>query len=79
MVEESVYTCLNMCAANAMTRRENKKMPFLTFLVTLAEELIAEGIQNTPLPPLRRGPQSKKIKLYRTIPLHLPAEGPTRR
>ena len=78
------YTCLNMCAANAWIiyndlRRENKKVPFLTFLVTLAEELIAEGIQNTSLPPPRRGPQSKKMKLYGTIPLHLPVEGPTRR
>ena len=76
------YTCWNMCA-NAWIiyndlRRENKKLLFLTFLVTLAKELIAEGIQNTSLPPPRCGPQSKKIKLYGTIPLHLPVEGPTR-
>ena len=59
------YTCLNMCAANAWIiynelRRENKKVPFLTFPVTLAKELIAEGIQNTSLPPPRRGPQKQK-------------------
>ena len=46
------YTYLNMCAANAWIiyndlRRENKKVPFLTFIVTLAEKLTAEGTQNT--------------------------------
>ena len=77
-------SCLNICATNARIiyndlRRENKKVPFLTFLVLLEKEVITEGIQNTSLPPSRRGPQSKKLKLYGTIPLHLPVEGPTKR
>lgn len=78
------YTCLNMCAVNAWIvyndlRRETTKTPFLTFLVSLAEEIIAEGIQNTALPPPKRGPPSKKRKIYGAVPLHLPVEGQTRR
>lgn len=78
------YTCLSMCAVNAWIiyndlRRENGKIAFLPFLVNLAEELVAEGIKNTNLPPPKKGPVSKKRKLYGTTPLHLPVEGQTRR
>ena len=75
------YTCLNMCGANAWIiyndlRPENKKVPFLTFLVTFAKELTAEGIQITSLPPPRSGPQSKKMKLYERLLCTYQSRGP---
>ncbi|XP_049308661.1 piggyBac transposable element-derived protein 4-like [Bactrocera dorsalis] len=42
------YTCLGMCTTNAWIiyndlRRKNEKVPYLTYVVNLAEELIAKG------------------------------------
>lgn len=78
------YTCLTMSAVNAWImyndlRREKDKISFLSFLVDLAEELITEGLRTTSKPPPKRGPPSKKRKLFGVTPLHLPVEGETRR
>ena len=78
------YTCLSMCAVNSWIiyndmRSKEDKIPFLSFLVTLAEELIAEGMRSTSLPTPKRGPPSKKRRLFGPTPLHLPVEGQTRR
>ncbi|XP_067138764.1 piggyBac transposable element-derived protein 4-like [Centruroides vittatus] len=77
------YTCLSMCVTNAWImyndlRRNAKKVSYLTFLVDLSENLIAEEKKNSNLPLPKRGPSSKKKKLFGTA-LHLPVEGQTRR
>ncbi|CAH1976112.1 unnamed protein product [Acanthoscelides obtectus] len=41
-------------------RRKNENIYFLSFLTTLAEELISEGIQNTSLPLPKQGLQEKE-------------------
>lgn len=60
-------------------RRKNEKIPYLSFIVELAEGLIVEGIKNSSLRTPRRGATSKKRKLFAKTPLHLPVEGETRR
>lgn len=78
------YTCLSMSAVNAwimynQLRRKKEQVPFLSYLVLLAEELISEGIKNTSHKLPKKGVCSKKRKLYGPMPLHLPVEEETRR
>ena len=73
-----------MCAANAWIiyndlRRENKKNVIFNFSRYTCETTYSRGDPEHVITPPRRGPQSKKMKLCGTIPLHLPVEGPTRR
>lgn len=78
------YTCLSMSAVNAWilyndVRRKNEQIPYLSFMVTLAEELITQGMATTSMPLPRRGLPSKKRRLFGVTPLHLPVEEQTRR
>lgn len=76
------YTLLNMAAVNSWimyNQIRQKKTPFLSFLVTLSEELLAEGSKNTSVHYVKKGVTSKKRKLYGEVSLHLPIEGQTRR
>lgn len=82
-MEKKFKTCLDMYAINAWLnyndlRCENRKTPFLSFLVTFVEEQITKGIQNTQLHLPKREPPSKKKKIYNAVPLYLPVEGQTR-
>ena len=78
------YRLLMMSAVNAWVIYKeisgNKKIPFLEFLVPLAEEIIYEGKKNTALvrgPPTGR--ISKKRRSQGNVSMHLPVEGETRR
>lgn len=58
-----------------------KKMPFLDFLVPLAEAILNEGQKKTTLVKglSTSGRPSKKRLSLKNIPMHLPTEGKTRR
>lgn len=58
-------------------RRE--KTPFSSFLVTLPEELLAEGRKNTSVYYVKKNITFQKLKLYGNVSLSLPIEGQTSR
>lgn len=75
------YRLIMMAAVNSWVifnemKRTHNKIPFKTFLVALAEDLIKEGLQTTTVKRSKaRGPIARRSEK----PKHLPIEGTTRR
>jgi len=77
------YRLLMMTVVNAWIIYKEKtrnKIPFLQFIVPLAEEMIKEGREKATVRRLSKtGRPSKKRQRLENVSLHLPEEGTTRR